>query len=118
MFSEMLARALLLTLVSAAVTVAVDHPLCAQSEAPAPGQRLVGGNQTLPGQFPWVLSLQLDGLHMCGASIVDRQFALTAAHCFRDTGAMDPKRWQVVAAEYSLSRAEGGEVTIGVSKGC
>ncbi|KAG8506296.1 Serine protease 52, partial [Galemys pyrenaicus] len=37
------------------------------------------------GEFPWQVSVQLSGKHLCGGSIVHRWWVLTAAHCFPRT---------------------------------
>uniref|UniRef100_A0A8C6U168 Transmembrane serine protease 3a n=1 Tax=Neogobius melanostomus TaxID=47308 RepID=A0A8C6U168_9GOBI len=48
---------------------------------PQYSSRIVGGNMSRPGQFPWQVSLQIRGEHMCGGSIITSQWVLTAAHC-------------------------------------
>uniref|UniRef100_W8BNY9 Trypsin-1 n=2 Tax=Ceratitis capitata TaxID=7213 RepID=W8BNY9_CERCA len=45
--------------------------------------RIVNGSQANEGEFPFVVSLRRasDGRHKCGASLLNRVWALTAAHC-------------------------------------
>uniref|UniRef100_A0A3P9H685 Transmembrane serine protease 3a n=1 Tax=Oryzias latipes TaxID=8090 RepID=A0A3P9H685_ORYLA len=43
--------------------------------------RVVGGNLSLPGQFPWQASLHFRGEHMCGGSVISPMWIVTAAHC-------------------------------------
>ncbi|KAK7810793.1 hypothetical protein U0070_009498 [Myodes glareolus] len=43
--------------------------------------------------WPWQSSLQVDGIHLCGASLIGSQWLLTSAHCF-DTY-KNPKLWTV-----------------------
>ncbi|XP_067640818.1 trypsin-1 [Eurosta solidaginis] len=45
--------------------------------------RIVNGTQANEGEFPFMVSLRRasDGRHKCGASLVNRAWALTAAHC-------------------------------------
>ncbi|RVE57762.1 hypothetical protein OJAV_G00202470 [Oryzias javanicus] len=43
--------------------------------------RIVGGNLSVPGQFPWQASLHFRGEHMCGGSVISPLWIVTAAHC-------------------------------------
>ncbi|KAG9510421.1 Serine proteinase stubble [Fragariocoptes setiger] len=43
--------------------------------------RIVGGIDTRPGEFPWTVSVRLDGRPICGGSLINREWVLTAAHC-------------------------------------
>ncbi|KAM4558359.1 transmembrane protease serine 3 isoform 2-T2 [Odontesthes bonariensis] len=43
--------------------------------------RVVGGNVSQPGQFPWQVSLHFSSEHLCGGSIITPSWILTAAHC-------------------------------------
>ncbi|XP_067849442.1 transmembrane protease serine 3 isoform X3 [Heptranchias perlo] len=43
--------------------------------------RIVGGNLSVAGQWPWQASLHFDGQHLCGGSIIASQWIATAAHC-------------------------------------
>lgn len=56
---------------------------CGRSES---GDRIVGGNITEIGEFPWLalLSYKKDNeiaKYKCGGSLINNRYILTAAHC-------------------------------------
>ncbi|KAL0972662.1 hypothetical protein UPYG_G00192560 [Umbra pygmaea] len=59
--------------------------------------RIVGGKDVLPGSWPWYASIQQDGVHMCGGSLISRHWVLSAAHCFSS-----PNEWNVTLGLESL----------------
>ncbi|XP_044297664.1 transmembrane protease serine 3 [Varanus komodoensis] len=55
--------------------------------------RIVGGNASLPQQWPWQASLQFQGYHLCGGSVITPWWIVTAAHCVYDLYL--PRAWSV-----------------------
>lgn len=54
------------------------------SAKPQASGRIVGGEYSAEGSFPYQVSLRYDGSHTCGASIISRRYVLSAAHCVGD----------------------------------
>ncbi|KAK2828858.1 hypothetical protein Q5P01_019892 [Channa striata] len=72
---------------------------CGQSSA-APSSRIVGGTGAVKGAWPWQVSLQINGNHICGGSIISPYWILSAAHCFQTYS--NPRLWLVYSGDVSL----------------
>lgn len=64
--------------------------------------RMVGGQNALEGEWPWQVSIQRNGSHFCGGSLITDRWVLTAAHCFSNTS--ETSLYQVLLGVLQLAR--------------
>uniref|UniRef100_A0A8C3X725 Transmembrane serine protease 13 n=1 Tax=Cyanoderma ruficeps TaxID=181631 RepID=A0A8C3X725_9PASS len=77
---------------------------------PACGQRIsgriIGGKETSVNKWPWQVSVQYGPIHICGGTIIDAQWVLTAAHCFFIMKILDD--WKVYGGVSDLKQPMEG----------
>ncbi|NWU72492.1 CTRC protein, partial [Pterocles burchelli] len=83
---------------------------------PLLGSRVVGGEDAVPHSWPWQVSLQSLNAgtwqHLCGGTLIDPSWVLTAAHCISKT-----RTYRVVLGLQDLSEEDApGTVAVGVEK--
>ncbi|MBN3306176.1 ENTK Enteropeptidase, partial [Amia calva] len=62
--------------------------------------RVVGGNNSEPGAWPWVVSLHFKGRHQCGAALISKEWLVSAAHCVYGRN-VNPMDWEAVIGLHS-----------------
>uniref|UniRef100_A0A667Y710 Transmembrane serine protease 2 n=1 Tax=Myripristis murdjan TaxID=586833 RepID=A0A667Y710_9TELE len=82
---------------------------CGVSDA-APSTRIVGGTMAARGAWPWQVSLQINGHHLCGGSIISAYWIVSAAHCFEEFS--NPEIWIVYSGHVSLQAMSNRGTTV------
>ncbi|XP_043583404.1 chymotrypsin-2-like [Bombus pyrosoma] len=62
--------------------------------------RIVNGEDAGPNEFLYQASLQTNGHHFCGGSVLNRYYVLTAAHC---VSGQEPSQVQVITGTKNLN---------------
>ncbi|XP_025289745.3 serine protease 1 [Canis lupus dingo] len=70
--------------------------------------KIVGGYTCSRNSVPYQVSLN-SGYHFCGGSLINSQWVVSAAHCYKS-------RIQVRLGEYNIAVSEGGEQFINAAK--
>ncbi|XP_071643203.1 serine proteinase stubble isoform X2 [Temnothorax longispinosus] len=65
-------------------------------------ERIVGGKNADPGEWPWIAALFNAGRQFCGGSLIDDKHVLTAAHCVANMNSWDVARLTVRLGDYNI----------------
>ncbi|XP_023325441.1 trypsin-1 [Eurytemora carolleeae] len=78
--------------------------------------KIVGGEEAIPHEFPWQVSLRRasDNFHFCGGSVLNEYTVVSAAHCTVIWDSADEV--VVVAGEHNKVEFEGTEQTVDVAE--
>lgn len=63
--------------------------------------RIVGGNEAQPHDFPWIVGLFRDKKLYCGATLISETYLLTAAHC---VDGMEPSQIRAYIGGHNLTK--------------
>jgi len=81
-------------------------------ETKIPQARIVGGNETFEGEYPWMVAIYLHGNgkseFWCGGALVSRNHIVTAAHCTKDSKKRPfrPSQFTVKLGEWDLKDSD------------
>ncbi|KAK2918953.1 neurotrypsin isoform X1 [Channa argus] len=83
-------------------------------------RRIIGGENSLRGGWPWQAAIRLrgsrgDGRLVCGATLIDTCWVLTSAHCFKRYG-NNTKQYKVRVGDYHSLVPEEFEEEYGVDQ--
>ncbi|XP_043923925.1 acrosin-like [Protopterus annectens] len=87
-----------------------------------PGKRVLGGRDALPGAWPWQVSVQHvyentnAKEHICGGSVINREWVASAAHCFHKGFMNHPEKFRIVTGINKLSEIKDASQLLKISK--
>ncbi|KAG5671024.1 hypothetical protein PVAND_001242 [Polypedilum vanderplanki] len=64
-------------------------------------QKIVGGAETQPNEYPWIAGLFKQNKLYCGAAIISQKYLLTAAHCVSN---FEPREIRAFVGGHNISR--------------
>ncbi|XP_053881029.1 serine protease 27-like [Malaclemys terrapin pileata] len=76
--------------------------------------RIMGGQDAKKGNWPWQVSVQEDGAHICGGSLISAQWVVSAAHCFNRS--LPDSAYRMNLGEYQLSNPSPTRISSPVSR--
>ncbi|XP_067381059.1 transmembrane protease serine 6-like [Channa argus] len=89
----------------------LDADVCGQVPL---SNRLLGlGVKVTDGKWPWMASLQKDGRHVCGGTLVNEDFVLSSADCFSSSATASD--WTVVLGRLKQNGFNPFEVKLNVT---
>ncbi|KAI4579309.1 hypothetical protein MJG53_001183 [Ovis ammon polii x Ovis aries] len=71
--------------------------------------KIVGGNDSREGAWPWVVALYFNDQQVCGASLVSRDWLVSAAHCVYGRN-LEPSKWKAVLGLYMASNLTSPQI--------
>jgi len=67
---------------AAQAAIPVNHASCGlRPRASVENDKVVGGHQAIVGDHGWMTAMRRNGAFICGCSVVDSWWAISAAHC-------------------------------------
>ncbi|XP_072306526.1 uncharacterized protein [Eucyclogobius newberryi] len=81
-------------------------PSPVKKETSSSSERIVGGVNSVEGEWPWQVSMLFSGSMYCGASVLSSNWLVSAAHCFRKDRLSDPRLWRAHLGMLSQGNAK------------
>lgn len=87
---------------TSSLSSSIDISECGAKNGDQDQERIVGGQNADPGEWPWIAALFNAGRQVCGGSLIDNVHILTAAHCVAHMNSWDVARLTVRLGDYNI----------------
>merc|ERR1712215_126933 len=78
--------------------------------------RIIGGIETEVNEYPWQAAVLYTRQFVCGGSLTNDRWVLSAAHCFDDKDS-SPKNWEVILGDHDItSNSEADHLEFKISR--
>uniref|UniRef100_A0A8C5WJD2 Peptidase S1 domain-containing protein n=1 Tax=Leptobrachium leishanense TaxID=445787 RepID=A0A8C5WJD2_9ANUR len=81
---------------------------------PVISNRITWNTNTVEGEWPWQISIQYLGFHICGGSLISDRWILSAAYCFTEDA--NPLHYTVYLGAHDITGKKPYEQVRGVNK--
>ncbi|MCJ8739094.1 hypothetical protein PDJAM_G00043250 [Pangasius djambal] len=72
-----------------------------------------GSSLASAGEWPWIASLQLNGTHVCGGTLIAEQYVISSADCF--SSSTKPSDWTVKLGQLNQNGSNPNQVSVTVT---
>ncbi|XP_074052091.1 brain-specific serine protease 4-like [Macrotis lagotis] len=100
----------LLLLTHAATPEAAEMPDCGK---PQQLNRIVGGENAMEAEWPWIVSIQKNGTHHCAGSLITNRWVVTAAHCFKES--VESSQYSILLGAWQLGKPGPRAIRVGMA---
>ncbi|KAK4873505.1 hypothetical protein RN001_015534 [Aquatica leii] len=110
---EIIVLLLTITAITTAMHNFADVP-CGKRKLLRTG-KIVGGQDALEGEFPWLVSLTRRGGHFCGGSLITKTHVLSAGHCMCSGSSLIPvNQIRITMGQHHLTQPSSVTYEVGV----
>ncbi|EPY81689.1 enteropeptidase [Camelus ferus] len=87
-----------------------NHKACGKKlVADEVSPKIIGGDDAREGAWPWVVALYYDNKLLCGASLVSRDWLVSAAHCVYGRN-LEPTKWKAILGLHMTSNLTSPQI--------
>ncbi|KAK3569098.1 hypothetical protein QTP86_022125 [Hemibagrus guttatus] len=77
---------------------------------------IIGGKEAEPHSRPYMVSVQINNMHICGGMLIKNDSVLTAAHCVDEPACPGQDKLEVVLGAHNINKKESQQQRIQVQK--